>query len=119
MDSTGTVVHDLKGDGSWVSKNRRPIRKNYYSPKRRAIYAKGDKIDHLAVFEAHRWTCYVCKKPIDRRLRFPHFMAATIEHIVPLSMGGTHTWDNVAASHARCNWERGNSIDTPNRTVIH
>lgn len=46
-------------------------------------------------------------------------MAATIEHIVPLSMGGTHTWDNVAASHARCNWERGNSIDTPNRTVIH
>jgi len=36
-------------------------------------------------------------------------MAATIEHIRPLSHGGTHTWDNVAPAHARCNFEKGDS----------
>ena len=90
---------------------RRPIRKNYYSPKRRAIYAKGDKIDHLAVFEACNWVCFLCKQTIDRRLRHPHLMAATLEHIVPLSRGGTHTWDNVTASHAKCNFARGDQLD--------
>lgn len=33
-------------------------------------------------------------------------MAATVEHIKPLSEGGTHTWDNCAVSHAYCNFNR-------------
>ena len=37
-------------------------------------------------------------------------MAATVEHIIPLCKGGTHTWDNVAPSHARCNFQRGDSL---------
>jgi len=34
---------------------------------------------------------------------------ATIEHIVPLSEGGGHTWDNVACACAACNFGRGDS----------
>jgi 5-methylcytosine-specific restriction endonuclease McrA len=90
---------------------RRPIRKNYYSPKRRAIYAKGEKIDHLAVFEAHKWICCLCQKQIDKRLRHPNLWAATLEHIVPISQGGTHTYDNVAPAHAKCNFARGDRLD--------
>jgi 5-methylcytosine-specific restriction endonuclease McrA len=90
---------------------KRPIRKNYYSPKRRAIYAKGEKIDHLALFEAHNWICYVCKEQIDRRLRHPNLMAATVEHILPLALGGKHVWANCAPSHAKCNFERGTQLD--------
>lgn len=88
---------------------RKPIR--YYSPKRRKIYAEGDEIVALVVFEMYAWTCWVCKQPINQRLRVPNFGAATIEHIIPLSKGGTHTWDNVAPSHYRCNMEKGDSTD--------
>jgi 5-methylcytosine-specific restriction endonuclease McrA len=29
-----------------------------------------------------------------------------IDHLVPVSAGGSHTWDNVALAHRRCNYER-------------
>lgn len=89
---------------------KRPIKKNYYSPKRRAIYAKGEKINCLEVFEAHNWVCNICKRQIDRRLRFPNLMAVTLEHIIPLSRGGTHTLDNVAPAHASCNFKKGDRL---------
>lgn len=90
---------------------KKPVK--YYSPKRRAIYAAGDKIDHLVLFEMHAWICWVCDEKINKRLRFPNYMAATIEHIIPLAQGGTHTWDNVAPAHARCNFEKGASLFVP------
>lgn len=83
---------------------KKPIK--YYSPKRRAIYEQGDKIDHYTLFTLFGWTCWVCSEPINKHLRFPNYMAATVEHIIPLRDGGTHTWDNVAASHAFCNFNR-------------
>lgn len=86
-------------------------RGKYYSPKRRKIYAQGDDIDHLTLFHLHGWMCFCCKEPIDPKRRFPDPYAATVEHIVPLSKGGDHTWDNVAASHAACNFSRGDCIE--------
>lgn len=81
--------------------------KQYYSPKRRAVYRKGDQIDHLTLFNLFGWVCYICKDDINPRKRFPDLQAATVDHIVPLSAGGTHTWDNVQPAHAHCNFSRG------------
>lgn len=77
--------------------------KYYYSPRRRRTYLAGDKIDPLVVYEAYDWTCCLCRARIDPVLRLPDRMCATIEHLVPLSLGGTHTWDNVQPSHKQCN----------------
>lgn len=88
---------------------QRRYRGKYYSPKRRAIYAQGDEIDHLSLFILHNWICNICKKEINPKLRFPHNMAATVEHVIPLCKGGTHTWDNVRPAHASCNFSKGDS----------
>lgn len=85
---------------------RKPIK--YYSPKRRAIYAKGDCIDALLLFDLHAWTCYLCKNPIDPKRRVPDWKAATIEHLTPISQNGTHTWDNCVPAHYKCNQDKGN-----------
>lgn len=87
------------------AKPRKPIR--YYSPKRRAVYSKGDQIDALVLFNLHAWTCYLCRGQIDHRKRCPDYRAATIEHLIPLAAGGTHTWDNVVPAHAKCNFDKG------------
>ena len=82
----------------------------YYSPKRRAIYAKGDEIEHLTLFNLHGWICWICKDPIDPNIRKPNPLAATVEHMVPLCKGGTHTWDNVAPAHAACNFAKADAL---------
>ena len=86
----------------------------YYSPKRRAVYARGDDINHLELFERHGWICNICKKDINPRLRMPNYMAATVEHIIPLCKGGTHTWDNVAPAHAICNFTKSDAMPEDN-----
>lgn len=93
-----------------MSKNRRhkPIR--YYSPKRRAVYAEGDDIKPLILFELFNWKCFLCKKPIDKRRRCPDYWAATVEHLVPLSQGGKHEWSNVVPAHLYCNLMKGDSL---------
>lgn len=87
---------------------RKPVK--YYSAKRRAVYRRGDAIERLLLFELHNWKCWVCKEKIDRYMRFPSYMAATVEHVVPISKGGTHTWDNTVPAHAKCNFLKGDSL---------
>lgn len=33
--------------------------------------------------------------------------ATTIDHVIPTSRGGPHTWENVVASCRRCNFQKG------------
>lgn len=87
---------------------RKPIK--YYSASRRKVYAHGDDIDAVTLFELFGWTCIICNENIDYRRRCPDWRAATIEHIVPISKGGTHTWDNVAPAHLRCNLDKQDNL---------
>ncbi len=46
--------------------------------------------------------CYVCGRHVKER-------HATLEHIVPISKGGTDDMGNLSISHNACNARRGNS----------
>jgi 5-methylcytosine-specific restriction endonuclease McrA len=83
------------------------IPKNFYSKKRRREYRRGDKIDRYEVFEHHGWICNICGCKIDKSLKFPNKRAATLDHLIPLSRGGRHVWENVAPAHADCNEGKG------------
>lgn len=71
---------------------------------------KGDDIDHLVVFERDEWICHLCTDLIDRHRRGDDWMRATLDHVIPLSRGGLHVYENVRASHWACNMEKGNSL---------
>lgn len=86
------------------------MRKNYYSPKRRAIMARGEKINHTEVFDAHNWVCHICGELIDRFAGRDDWMRVTLDHIIPLSRGGGHVRSNVAPAHWKCNMDKGNGI---------
>jgi len=88
---------------------RRPIKG--LSKRDRKIRG-GDLINSYDVFEFYGWICIVCDKDIDPDLAWPDKGSATLDHIVPLSRGGTHTWDNVAPSHLLCNSKKDDSFLT-------
>ena len=57
----------------------------------------------LDIFERDGWACQLCGRRINRRLRHPHRLSKTIDHIVPLSKGGFDCPKNVQAAHFGCN----------------
>lgn len=51
--------------------------------------------------ERDNWRCHICRHKVERAF-------ATIDHLVPVSLGGLHVWMNVALACAHCNSTRGN-----------
>lgn len=79
--------------------------------RRRALMMRAptEKIRSLLVYERDGWTCGICGEAIDPELK-KHRMSASIDHIIPLARGGTHTYDNVQAAHRVCNSRKGARI---------
>lgn len=47
--------------------------------------------------------CWLCGNAIDITLKTPHPLSLTMDHVVPLSRGGTDVAANVACAHKICN----------------
>ena len=56
-------------------------------------------LSRRAVFVRDRHTCQYCGE-----------RAESIDHVVPRSRGGGHTWDNVVAACRRCNARKMNKL---------
>lgn len=57
--------------------------------------------------ERDGWRCHLCRRVINRKLPGTHQRGPTIDHLVPLSHGGTDEPMNVAVAHRACNVRRG------------
>jgi hypothetical protein len=60
-------------------------------------------VDPDVVFERDGWRCHICRKRINRKLTGQDAMGPTIDHLVPISEGGEHSYANVRTAHRRCN----------------
>lgn len=65
----------------------------------------------IEVMELSDWTCHLCGESIDRDCPYPDPLYGTVDHVVPLSKGGTHTLDNVSAAHHICNSTKRDNED--------
>lgn len=54
-------------------------------------------LNRRAVFSRDRNTCQYCGKG-----------AENLDHVLPRSRGGGHTWENIVAACRRCNTRKGN-----------
>lgn len=59
------------------------------------------------ILDRDGWRCHLCGKKIRKDLTWPHTGYGTVDHIVALAAGGTHTKDNLAAAHFLCNMRKG------------
>jgi len=84
------------------------IRKQDISDSRRCVSSMtkdGRSIRYL-VFARDNWTCKICNEPVNRKARWPEPDYPTIDHIHPVSRGGSHELDNLQCAHATCNLKK-------------
>jgi len=63
-------------------------------------------IDLIEIYKRDNFVCQICNEDINMNLSHPHPLSASIDHIIPLSRGGTHVEGNVNGVHLRCNIQK-------------
>lgn len=79
--------------------------------KARKRAATVEPVNTLRVFERDGWRCHLCGGlTIKARRGTYHPKAPELDHIVPLSKGGAHSYANTACAHRSCNATKSDSI---------
>jgi hypothetical protein len=64
----------------------------------------------IEIYERDRFMCWLCGKKIKSSLRYPDPKSITLDHLIPLSKGGSHTRENVRSAHLECNCKKRNNF---------
>jgi 5-methylcytosine-specific restriction endonuclease McrA len=80
---------------------------------RRAAGDRGQKGRWRRICARDGWVCWICCKPIDHGIAPPNRHAGSVDHVVPISRGGSDTDENLKAAHYGCNARRGAGRFTP------
>lgn len=82
-------------------------RKNRQARRARERNALDETFLPGEVYGRDGWTCGICQQPVDPDLRHPDPMSPSLDHIVPLSLGGRHSRANTQLAHLLCNIRKG------------
>ena len=63
--------------------------------------------------------CRLCSDSVSLSVAWPHPMSPSIDHVVPVSLGGTDDLTNLRLTHLACNVRRGNRLDEETPNVEH
>ena len=66
-----------------------------------------------ALYRRDSGVCYLCGEPCDWDDKTDKTVGPTypsIDHMVPISRGGLHSWANVKLAHFECNWKKSDDL---------
>lgn len=90
---------------AWIKDNPERMAVHYHAKRaRRAAAPTVGEIDLSAL-----WTgvCGICGGDMDADLTYPHPMSRSVDHIMPLAIGGAHEQSNLQYAHLSCNVRKG------------
>lgn len=91
----------------WRAENPEKSKENCRrSQAMRWFNAEAKRVAYAKIYEEENGVCYLCCKPVERK-------GAHFDHVVPLSKGGSHTFDNIRVTHRTCNLRKGAKIIKP------
>lgn len=65
--------------------------------------ARTEKVSPDVVYKRDGYICGLCGEPVAKS-------DASLDHIIPISRGGEHSYRNVQTAHRRCNSKKGAKI---------
>ncbi|MCO1599837.1 HNH endonuclease [Desulfosporosinus nitroreducens] len=101
---------------------RKRIENRYKEVSRRKQLKRNGKIDYSITLPKliirDNGICALCGVQVDVEaydndgdIFIAKGMYPSIDHIIPVSKGGTHTWDNVQLAHCKCNADKNDSLN--------
>lgn len=83
----------------------------------RIAAGKVEDVELEALIERDGGICHLCGTKVAPRKKFRRgekrgdmSTYPTVDHIIPLSRGGHHTWENVKLAHLSCNSRKGGRL---------
>jgi len=98
-----------------TKEDRRQNRRRYNSLRRARESNNGphESFRPDEIFERDNWVCWLCGVRTTKDGGYPSDDYPTLDHVVPLSKGGTHTRRNVRCACHACNWIKSDETLTP------
>lgn len=105
-DGCGKTFITVRPEARWCSKACANRHWGNVRARQRGVLSTAKYTDR-EIFERDDWICQICHHPVDRDVSRLHDDGATIDHVIPISKGGTDEPDNVVTAHWRCNRDKG------------
>jgi hypothetical protein len=108
-----TTKYGDRGKRSFCSDiclHRHGSKTNKYKRRLKTKQTKQESFSIRSVYERDRWVCQICGKKVNKNRLYPDRMCASLDHIIPLSKGGPHTYNNVQLAHLACNVSKSNKL---------
>lgn len=92
---------------------RKRNNKNHKDHAHRARHynVKREPVDRIKVFKRDKWTCQLCGVNLNQSdMGTIKDVAPELDHIIPISRGGGHTYENTQCSCRKCNQLKGANV---------
>lgn len=76
-----------------------------------------EPVNPMKVYERDGWRCQLCGHLVDPSVAWPHPRSRSLDHVIPMSAGGGHTYENTQLACLECNIRKGASLTYPARGV--
>lgn len=67
-----------------------------------------EPVNARRVFARDNWRCGLCGHQVDEHATWPDLMCPSLDHVIPMSKGGAHSYANTQLAHWLCNVTKGN-----------
>jgi hypothetical protein len=102
----------LEQERAYRVENADRVRAKNQRRRARLVEAFVEDVDLASIWDRDGGACGICGDDIDPSIAWPHKMSKTLDHILPLSKGGTHEPANAQLAHAVCNSRKNDRLLT-------
>lgn len=84
----------------------------FHGNKRRALKLKAivGEINYEWINERDGFRCQICGKKVNFKVKKPHPMSKSYDHIIPLTKHGEHCNKNLQLTHLNCNIKKNANV---------
>lgn len=94
----------------WEKANPEKLRLYWRKKRAQKRTNRIEYVNEKVVYLRDGWICQICHEKVDKRFKYPNPKSASLDHIMPLSKGGSHAYKNVQLTHLVCNLTKFTSI---------